>query len=354
MIRKLCALQYISNNQIGRNPYLILFVIKIIFNYILYMCSKYISVKKGEDIMALTKINKQIRNYFGGSVIEQPNPKNDVNITSFYNKERELLLELKKLCNARRSLNSIEDDASANRILSICAEANKTVENIETNDEKIVELKKEINSIINVVTTELQKKQQPQAQQQEQQQKPQHTQQPQAQQQEKQQKPVRQQQAANNVGGFDISNFIKQQSPSINVNVGQNIMPKQSVFPHQIDGLTDEQMIAEVGNHYKFLSNAQVELYPMYDLIKNRYLKKKMTELDAKQRPNNPFLTQVNITEYIAEPDLLNKYQMCFTIPCNDKRQVIMVLFSPVAVPGNNGALQYPLHIFKATKTKKQ
>ena len=75
-----------------------------------------------------------------------------------------------------------------------------------------------------------------------------------------------------------------------------------------------------------------------------------MKELNAKQRSNNPYLTQVNINEYIDAPELLDKYSLCFTMPCNDKKQIIVVLFNPTPVLDNNGVLNYPLHIFKETK----
>lgn len=163
--------------------------------------------------------------------------------------------------------------------------------------------------------------------------------------------------AANTVGGFNISNFIKQDKqpvkgpnmPANNGNGKSNQQQKQTVFPHQICGLTDDQIIAEVRKHFKVLQ--QLPAYALYDLLNNKFLAKKMKELDAKQRPNNPYLTQVNMNEYIDVPELLEKYSLCFTMPCNDKTQVIMVLFNPIPVPDKNGVLQYPLNIFKATKT---
>ena len=277
----------------------------------------------------------------------------------------------KKVCYVSEVLNKLQSNksenftADINKVKSICKEIKEIISTIDSKscteemgkdlnvaNAAVLEMEKVLETVISNSPqqaqnpTQFTQQQQPQVQSQQ-------IQQSQPQQQQKPQQ-AQSQQAANNVGGFDISNFIKQQGPIINVNTGQNITQKQSVFPHQIDGLTDDQIIEEIGKHYKLIPENQYGVYPLYDLIKNKYLAKKMKELDAKQRPNNPFLTQVNMTEYIAEPDLLNKYQMCFTMPCNDKRQVIMVLFSPVAVPGNNGALQYPLHIFKAAKTTKQ
>ena len=155
--------------------------------------------------------------------------------------------------------------------------------------------------------------------------------------------------AAAHTIGFNIGNFMKGFQP-------QPVQPVEakpkSVFPHQIDGLTDEQIVEEVGKHFKFLPDCTVGAYPMYDLCKNKLLAKKMKELNAKQRSNNPFLTQQKIEEYVDIPELLNKYNMCFTIPCNDKGKVIVVLFNTVPVEEKNG-LQYPIHIFKAGLTTK-
>ena len=155
--------------------------------------------------------------------------------------------------------------------------------------------------------------------------------------------------------GFNISNFIKQNQPPVKgpnmpVNNEQKAsqQPKQTAFPHQICGLTDEQIVEEVGKHFKVMEN--LPAYALYDLANNKILARKMKEMDAKQRPNNPYLTQVNINEYIDVPELLEKYTLCFTMPCNDKKQVIVVLFNPTPVPGKNGVLNYPLHILKAAK----
>lgn len=166
---------------------------------------------------------------------------------------------------------------------------------------------------------------------------------------------VQQASAAHTEGGFSIANFIKQQ-PIKGPNMPTNNQPsqlKQSVFPHQICGLTDEQIVEEVKKHFEFMNIEQsIPAYALYDLINNKFLTRKMKEFNAKQRANNPRLTQVNINEYIDIPELLAKYSLCFTIPCNDKNQIIVVLFNPIAVPDTKtGILQYPLHVIKAAKT---
>jgi hypothetical protein len=76
-----------------------------------------------------------------------------------------------------------------------------------------------------------------------------------------------------------------------------------------------------------------------------------MKACNSKNRPNNLLLTQVDINEYIAEPELLSKYPLCFTAPCNDKGYVIVVLFDPVVKPTDDGRVQYPMHVFKAKLT---
>lgn len=165
---------------------------------------------------------------------------------------------------------------------------------------------------------------------------------------------VEQAAAAHTEGGFNIGNFVKQDQQPVTgpnmpgTNTNKQTQQKKVAFPHEICGLTDEQIKEEVKKHFKVLET--LPAYPLYDLLNNKLLAKMMKSLDAKQRPNNPYLTQVNINEYIDVPDLLSKYSLCFTMPCNDKNQVIMVLFNPNPVPDKNGVLQYPLHIFKATR----
>lgn len=171
--------------------------------------------------------------------------------------------------------------------------------------------------------------------------------------------PVQQVAAAHTEGGFNIGNFIKQNQqpvkgpnmPMANPNMKPNNQIRKNVFPHEICGLTDDQITEEIKRHFKVIESLHV--YPLYDLLNNKLLREKMKEFNAKQRPNNPFLTQVNINEYIDIPELLAKYTLCFTIPCNDKDKIIVVLFNPTPVQDNNGVLNYPLHILKATKINK-
>lgn len=160
-------------------------------------------------------------------------------------------------------------------------------------------------------------------------------------------KPQQQQQqaAAANDLGFNISNFVGN-NPMIRSAKRANQQRPQSVFPHMICGLTDEQIVAEVVKHVKVLYD--LPAYQLYDLISNKVLAKKLKELNAKN-PDNFVLYQKNIREYIDIPELLSKYNLCFTVPCNDKGKVIIVLFNMTPVEGNNGALNYPLHIFKAS-----
>lgn len=185
--------------------------------------------------------------------------------------------------------------------------------------------------------------------------------------------------AAHTEGAFNIANFIKDNprpadptgqqpfrfdpmrfvnnpqpiqnpyGPMNNIMPNQIQQPRRVVFPHQICGLTDQQLVEEVQKHFKVIQ--ELPARPLYDLYNNKLLARKMKELDAKQRPNNPYLTQVNINEYIDVPELLEKYTLCFTMPCNDKKQLIIVLFNPNPVLDERGMLNYPLHIFKARKT---
>ena len=160
----------------------------------------------------------------------------------------------------------------------------------------------------------------------------------------------------------NINNFIKNEQPPIPgvINMPgvqaaaqpqqQSVQAKPAIFPHQIDKVSDEDMLADVGKHYKLITH--VVAPPLYDLVRNKFLAKKMKELNCKQRSNNPYFTQVNILEYIDDPGLLARFPLAFTLPCNDKGYIIMVLFNPTPEVLQNGHIQYPLHIFKAKLTK--
>ena len=230
---------------------------------------------------------------------------------------------------------------SKNLILTICKEVKEMLSNIKAPDNKVELINKLISEVestekaaeaFTIISSAPQSQQQPAA-------------------------------AYNNGYGFNIGNFIKpqaqqqpipmqQQQP---IPMQQQHQVKPTVFPHQICGLTQEQIAEEVGKHVKLIPkenrNYTIPADVLYDLVNNKLLSRKMKELDCKHRANNPYLTQVNINEYIGEPELLSQYPLCFTMPCNDKKKLIMVLFNPNPVMDKNGILQYPLHIFKATKT---
>jgi hypothetical protein len=162
--------------------------------------------------------------------------------------------------------------------------------------------------------------------------------------------PVQQTEAAHTTeGAFNIANFVKGPNVAPVTNTVTE-PPKSVVFPHQICGLTNEQIVEEVAKHFRVTET--LSAYALYDLFNNKYLAQKMKELDAKQRHNNPFLTQVDIKQYVDSPELLAQYSLCFTMPCNNKKQVIVVLFNPIPVPDKNGALNYPLNIFKTANKK--
>lgn len=149
-------------------------------------------------------------------------------------------------------------------------------------------------------------------------------------------------QAAHTTGGFNISNFVKDKATDNKSNYDNPVV----VFPHQICRLTDDQIVQYVAKHFKVLE--PLPAYALYDLANNKLLARKFKELGA-QRPNNLYLTQVNI-DTIHDVETLN-YNTAFTAPCKDKNSVIVVLFN--TTPENtNGILQYPLSIFKTAANK--
>ena len=185
---------------------------------------------------------------------------------------------------------------------------------------------------------------------------------------------VKQVAPAHSETGFNINNFIKHDQPTIQMPImnpaNANIHPisnNQAVpneaaiaeekkkadmlLPHQTCKLSDEEIIAYNDKHYKNLVGG-VSAYALYDLLKSDLLTKKMKELNAKDRPNNPQLKQVPITECTDEPNLIERYPLAFTMQCNDKGQVIVVLFNPNVELDSNGKPAYPLYVCKGKLIK--
>ena len=177
---------------------------------------------------------------------------------------------------------------------------------------------------------------------------------------------VEQSAAAHTEGtGFNINSFIKPEQNAVSdtnipVNPAQQMIQAQQtqeqaqqqippVFVHATSGLSDAEMIADIEKHFKIIYPG-IPVTALYDLAHNKYLAKKMKELNCKQRSNNPYLTQVNPIEYIGDkPELMQKYNLVFTMPCNDKGYIIVVMFNTMPETNqNSGTVQYPLHIVKA------
>lgn len=165
-------------------------------------------------------------------------------------------------------------------------------------------------------------------------------------------KVVEQAAVAHNENGFNINNFIKQAPGPATISTHKKLpMQQKFVFPHEISGKTDEEIIAENAKHFQLIPGSMISAYALYDLNHNKQLKNKMKEYDSKHRPNNLIFTQVNINEYIGDAELLAKYPLCFTTPCNDKGYVIVVLFNPIPEVKPDGYVQYPMHLIKAKLT---
>ena len=185
---------------------------------------------------------------------------------------------------------------------------------------------------------------------------------------------VQQAAPAHSETGFNINNFIKHEQPTIQMPIinpnSANVRPvinnpaipndaaiaeqqKKSdmLLPHQTCGLSDEEIIAENSKHYKNLVGG-ISAYALYDLLHNKYLTKKMKELNAKDRPNNPQLKQVPVTECTDEPNLIERYPLAFTMQCNDKGQVIVVLFNPNVELDAKDKPAYPIYICKGKLIK--
>ena len=131
-----------------------------------------------------------------------------------------------------------------------------------------------------------------------------------------------------------------------------NVAPKPDMLlPHQTCGLSNDDIIAYNGKHYENLSEG-ISSWALYDLLKSDLLSNKMKELNAKDRPNNPKLKQVPITECTDEPNLIERYPLAFTMQCNDKGYVIVVLFNPNVELDRNNKPVYPIYISKGKLIK--
>lgn len=174
--------------------------------------------------------------------------------------------------------------------------------------------------------------------------------------------PHQQAAAAHTMSAFNINNFVKKSQPQqtqpqaatgVPAPTVQQTQPKQQLYqlPHETCGLTDQQIVEEVGKHFSLFQQG-IPSYALYDLLHNSLLPKKMKEFGSKQRPNNPYLTQVILDEYTDNPETLQKYNLAFTIPCKDKRYVIVIFYNAIPVADQRGCLMYPLNIFKAKLSK--
>lgn len=182
--------------------------------------------------------------------------------------------------------------------------------------------------------------------------------------------------AAHTMGGFNVNNFEKNPTPPTSGPATRPIPPSvrqaQAVaaepvvngapvhdaskehhhhkLPHEECGLTDEQIVEEVNKHFKILPGYTVTAYPLYDLLNNPLLRQRMKQYGSKQRPNNPFLTQIDLST-IALPEedkeAFAKYTMAFTIPCKDKNSTIVVYYNPIPVIDKCGCATYPINIVK-------
>ena len=193
---------------------------------------------------------------------------------------------------------------------------------------------------------------------------------------------LKQKSAAHTLGGFNVNNFEKNTVPPLAGPATRPIPPSvkavQSVaqspvvngagtiptnnghahhhrLPHEECGLTDDQIVKEVCKHVKLLPGYNAPAYALYDLIKSPELKQKMKQYGSKQRPNDPFLTQIEL-DAISLPDedkdAYTKYSMAFTTPCKDKNHIIVVYYNPVPIIDACGCQTYNINILKSKLVK--
>ena len=102
-------------------------------------------------------------------------------------------------------------------------------------------------------------------------------------------------------------------------------------------GQSVEKKIEELKKHIVFISGVhsgdnaidEIQLVGMLSLINAPYLRTKMTELGAKDRPNNPKLYEVPIEKYAAKnPD--GKFDMAFEMNTKDKKKKIVIMYRSV------------------------
>ena len=64
-------------------------------------------------------------------------------------------------------------------------------------------------------------------------------------------------------------------------------------------------------------------------LAKNGFIKKKMKEYDAKDRPNNPQFYEIPLDPYVTDENK-GKYDICFKLNTKDKKHPIIILYNTI------------------------
>lgn len=192
--------------------------------------------------------------------------------------------------------------------------------------------------------------QQPKAQEQEkkgEENKPKKEQVKQAQPQPTQQKHVKQEaaaQAANSIG-FNINNFLKpqnqqpvvqqvpvRQQPSIPMPqqpvkqqaMQQQLPPKNDPMP----GASLQDRVSEMQKHYKLIDGTHPgmtadRINSLLFLLQNTQLKADMKKYDAKSRPNNMFMQEIEIPD-----EFKGRYDFCFRMSTKNPKKYIRVLLN--------------------------
>lgn len=155
-------------------------------------------------------------------------------------------------------------------------------------------------------------------------------------------------QAANSIG-FNINNFLKpnQQPVAQQVPVGQqssmipqqpipvqqpaSVQPQQNTLPPKADpmpGASLQDRVAEMKKHYKLIDGTHPgmtadNINSLLFLLQNTQLKADMKKYDAKSRPNNMFMQEIEIPD-----EFKGKFDFCFKMTTKNPKKYIRVLLN--------------------------
>ena len=169
---------------------------------------------------------------------------------------------------------------------------------------------------------------------------------------------------AANKFGFDISKFIKPEttgqvtvvpSPAVKPVEAQPQQPADTAAPAEpakaepkkdskpaekkpVEPKKEEEelkkKVEEMNKNFHLIKGTHpgftmTQVNSLLCLAKNGFIKKKMKEYDAKDRPNNPQFYEIPLDPYVTDENK-GKYDICFKLNTKDKKHPIIILYNTI------------------------